>query len=188
MTLIYIIECLFVVIFLSVFVVLCIGMWTSMRAKVPFVPVPNSILADIHTALNIQEGSVVYDLGCGDGRVLFYSAKRMPRARYIGIDNNPFAIMLAHIRQWWHKITKHTDVEIINGDFFKTDLSNATHIFTYLYPSLMDDLLPKFDTELKKGTRLISTTFQFTLKRPVLEIDLKRKKYKLARKLYVYEF
>ena len=52
----------------------------------------------------------------------------------------------------------------------------------------MDDLLPKFDRELKKGTRLVSLSFQFTNKRPSLEIDLNRNKYKLGRKLYVYDF
>ena len=52
----------------------------------------------------------------------------------------------------------------------------------------MDDLLPKLDRELRSGTRLVSVTFKFTTKQPIAEYDLNRSKYKLARKIYVYEF
>jgi len=61
-------------------------------------------------------------------------------------------------------------------------------IFTYLNPNIMDDLLTKFDKELKPGTRLVSLSFKFTGKQPINEIDLKRSKYKLGRKIYVYQF
>ena len=80
------------------------------------------------------------------------------------------------------------DVKILKKDFFDVDLGDATHIFTYLFPSVMDDLIPKLDSELKNGTRLVSASFHFTSKREIKEIDLKRKKYQLAGKIYVYEF
>lgn len=163
-------------------------MVTGYRAKVPFVPVPNSILKDIKNILDVKEGSVVYDLGCGDGKVLFYISKYITKAKYIGIENVTFPLILAHTRSWWRKINKSTTIEIINQDFFTRDLSDATHVFTYLYPNVMDDLLPKLDRELKKGTRLVSVTFKFTQKQPVKEFDLGRSKYQLARKIYVYEF
>ncbi len=163
-------------------------MVSGYRSKVPFVPVPNSILKDIYKALEVKEGSVVYDLGCGEGRVLFYISRLVPKAQYIGIENSTFPLILARLRAWWHRKTTKTEIQIINQDFFQHDLSNATHIFTYLYPNVMDDLLPKFDKELKKGTKLVSVTFKFTTKQPTKEIDLSRSKYKLARKIYVYEF
>jgi len=163
-------------------------MWTGFRAKVPFIPVPNSILADIYKVLEVKEGSVVYDLGCGEGRVLFYLSRLIPKATYIGIENGPFPLLLARFRAWWHTKTTGTKIQIINQDFFEHDLSDATHVFTYLYPNVMDDLLTKFDKELKPGTRLVSVTFKFTLKQPIAEFDLRRSKYKLARKLYLYEF
>lgn len=163
-------------------------MISGLRAKVPFIPVPNSILADIHKILEVKNNSVVYDLGCGDGRVLFYLSKLTPQANYIGIENSLFPTILARILYWWHKRQNKIDVKILNKDFFKYDLSDATHIFTYLYPNVMDDLLIKFDRELKPGTRLVSITFKFTSKQPIAEFDLGRSKYQLARKIYVYEF
>ncbi|MES2930523.1 MAG: methyltransferase domain-containing protein [Patescibacteria group bacterium] len=184
----FIAQCLLVLILLTVLILFFIWMITSFRAKVPFVPVPTSILPAIEEALGVKEGSVLYDLGCGDGRILFFIALSAPNARYVGIENSPFPLILARVRAWWHRKFHTGDIAILNQDFFTRDLSDATHIFTYLYPNVMDDLLPKLDRELKPGTRLVSATFAFTQKRPSREIDLHRSKYKLARKLYVYEF
>ena len=52
----------------------------------------------------------------------------------------------------------------------------------------MDDLITKFDEELKPGTKLVSLSFQFTSKLSSKEVDLNRSKYKLGRKIYVYQF
>jgi len=173
---------------LSVFCLLLIWMWSNIWAKVPFIGVPIDTLKDIEAALILREGSVVYDLGCGDGRVLFYLAKNNPKLKYIGIENSLFPFILAKFLSFWYKKFNKIDVTIIREDFFNVDLSNATHIFTYLYPNVMDDLLPKFDKEIKKGVRLVSASFHFTSKREIEEIDLKRGKHQLAKKLFVYEF
>lgn len=173
------------------FTVLCLlflWVWSNIRAKVPFVSIPNSVLKDIEKALALKEGSIVYDLGCGDARVLFYLAKNNPKLKYIGIENSPFPFVIAKVLSFWNKKVNNINVEIINKDFFDIDLSNATHIFTYLYPNIMDDLLPKFDKELKSGTRVVSASFHFTTKREISLIDLKRGKYQLGKLLYVYEF
>ena len=163
-------------------------MWSNIKAKVPFVRVPSAVLGDIEKALNIKEGSVVYDLGCGDGRVLFYLSKNNPRTTFIGIENSDFPALVAKVHAWIHRKIYKSNIIIYKKDFFDVDISNATHIFTYLYPNVMDDLISKFDKELKRGTRLVSASFHFTSKKEIEEIDLKRSKWKLAKKLYVYEF
>lgn len=174
-------------IFLIVLSFLFFWMWSIMRSKFPFIPVPLKILRDIEKALDIKDDSVVYDLGSGDGRILFYLAKKHPKAQYIGIENSPFPLTLSKINDWLRN-KENTNVKIIDEDFFSTDLSKATHIITYLYPNIMDDLINKFDKELKPGTKLISVSFHFTTKREVELIDLKRGKYQLAKQIYVYEF
>jgi cyclopropane fatty-acyl-phospholipid synthase-like methyltransferase len=186
--LLYILIWVLTIVVVIVFVLLIIWMVTGFRAKVPFVPVPDPVLKDIYKILDIKDTSVLYDLGCGDGKVLFYIAKRVPKARYIGIENVLFPLILAHAKAWWNRTRHGTKIEILNQDFFQHDLSLATHIFTYLYPNVMDDLLPKLDKELKPGTKLVSATFKFTLKQPVAEFDLGRASYKLARKIFVYQF
>lgn len=177
--------------FIILFFVLCLlilWMWSNITAKVPFVGIPNNVLPEIEKALVLKDDSVVYDLGCGDARVLFHLAKNNPKLKYIGIENSLFPFVIARVLSFWNKKINNINVEIIKKDFFDVDLSNATHIFTYLYPNIMDDLLPKFDKELKIGTRLISASFHFTGKREIALIDLKRGKYQLGKLLYVYEF
>ena len=83
---------------------------------------------------------------------------------------------------------KETSISVLDKNFHTHDLSNATHVFTYLYPQVMDGLLTKLERELAPGTRLVSATFPFTLKRPTAEIKLKRGKYQLVHTLYIYEF
>lgn len=176
------------IILFVVLILFIIWMITGYKSKVPFVPVPNSILKDIYKVMEVKDNSVVYDLGCGDGRVLFYISHFVPLAKYIGIENSIFPLILARIRAWWNRKHNSIQIKLLNQDFFTKDLSNATHVFTYLYPNVMDDLLPKLDKELKQGSRLISISFKFTVKQPIAEYDLGRAKYKLARKIYVYEF
>lgn len=156
--------------------------------KVPFVTASSAVLKDVAEALDVKDNSVVYDLGCGDGRILFYLSFIAPKARYIGIENSLFPFLLARFGSFLNYKKTGNKVDIIKGDFFKEDLSKVTHVFTYLYPNIMDDLLTKFDSEFNPGTKLVSLSFKFTNKQPIQEIDLGRSKYKLGRKLYVYQF
>lgn len=188
--LLYIFLWLLVILFFIVFIILCLWVWTGLRTKVPFISVPYSILPDIEKALNLREGSVVYDLGSGDARVLTYLAQKEKNKnmKFIGIENGLLPLCMSRITTWWNKRKGKGVVEIVDIDFFNYDLKDATHIFMYLYPNIMDDLLGKFDKELSPGTLLVSTTFKFTQKKPSYEINLSRKSYQLAQKLYVYEF
>jgi len=175
-------------ILLLVLILLFLWMWSAIKAKVPFIPVPNKILKDIEEALDLKDDSVLYDLGCGDGRVLAYLYKNNPKATYIGIENSLFPYILVSILNWWRRKEYKGNIKIFKNDFFNVDLSKATHIFTYLYPNIMDDLVSKFDRELKHGTRLVSVSFHLTSKREIKVIDLKRGRYQLTQKIYVYEF
>jgi hypothetical protein len=76
---------------------------------------------------------------------------------------------------------------ILRGDFMKQNLSAADRVFTYLYPGLMDELLPKLEKELHPGTRLVSCDFPFSKKKAKEVIDLERPKL-TGQKLYIYEF
>lgn len=184
----YIFQIILLIVFIAVITLFTLWTIGNFKNKVPFVTASNAVLKDIEKAFGIKDDSVVYDLGCGDGRVLFYLSKFNNKAKYIGIENSTFPILLSRLGSFLNTKKTGNKVEIIKKDFFKQDLSDATHVFTYLYPSLMDELLPKFEKEFKKGTKLVSLSFKFTLKTPTEEIDLGRSKYKLGRKLYVYQF
>ncbi len=184
----YIFQIILLIVFLSVITLFILWTIGNIKNKVPFVTASNAVLKDIEKAFVIKDDSVVYDLGCGDGRVLFHLSKSNKKAKYIGVENSTFPFLLAKLGSLLNMKKTGNKVEIIKKDFFKQDLTDATHVFTYLYPSVMDELLPKFEKELKKGTKLVSLSFKFASKTPIEEIDLGRNKYKLGRKLYVYQF
>ncbi|EKD63427.1 MAG: hypothetical protein ACD_51C00280G0010 [uncultured bacterium] len=120
----------------------------------PFVPTP---LARVRTMLklaNIKKGEKVYDLGCGDGR-LVHLASREHGANAIGFELSPFIYMYAKICQpFWRSKAK-----IKFKNFYSQNISDADVIVCYLMP----ETLKRFQTELKKlrkGTRVISYAFR----------------------------
>lgn len=154
--------------------------------EAPFISVPKAILPEIVRALNIEDTSRVYDLGCGDGRVLLACYKQNPKAAYIGIDKSILPFLIARFKIQRHK--PRLPIRIIRQNFFKTDFSSATHIFIYLFSTMMEPLFKKLQQELKPGTRLVSCDFKFKNKEPLEIIDLRRSSRSLGQKLYVYEF
>ena len=159
------------------------GILNYLRKRPPFVPVSSKVIPDIISALDLQPDSKFYDLGCGDGKVLLAATAAAPEANCIGIEFDWFPFKIAKI-----KCRKIPNISLLRENFFQTDLASATHIFTYLFPHTMNELLPKLEQELRPGTRLVSCDFKFTEKEPIQIIDLHRDENKLCRFLYIYEF
>jgi predicted RNA methylase len=139
--------------------------------------------------MDLDAHSVVYDLGCGDGRVLTTLYAQNNKATYIGIERNPLVYVLARIK------TRHISqsislahLSVIYGDIFNQDLSRATHVVAYLSPQVLDALLPKFERELHTGAKVYSIDFQFTHKQPKEVVDFGRSATSLGQKLFVYQF
>lgn len=178
-----------VLILLVVFLGLLFWVWSGFISKSLFIPLPRKIFTDIKESLLIKEGSVVYHLGCGGGRFIFFLAKNNPNASCIGVENSTFLYYVARIRLWYYeKKTGNHNVTIIKSDLLNQSLTNATHVFLYVYPNTMDDLISVFDRELGTGVRLVSASFKFTQKKPIAEVDLGRASSQLVRSLFVYEF
>lgn len=131
--------------------------------RAPFVPVPRAVLSDIAAFADVRDSDIVYDLGCGDGRVLLALFKQCPHTRYVGIENAWSAYLLALARSLRAKGDRFC---IRRADFFKEDLREATIVFVYLYPKVLDALLPKLESELKPGARVISCDFRFQGREP----------------------
>jgi SAM-dependent methyltransferase len=154
--------------------------------KTPFVPIPKNILPEIIQALNLSTDSIFYDLGCGDGRILQAGLRLKPQIKTIGIEKEILPFYLAKWRL--RKAIAAGSCQVFHQSFFNQSLTKATHVFTYLFPDLMDELLPKLQQELKPGTKLVSCDFAFNTKQPVKIIHLKRANRSLGQKLYCYEF
>jgi len=172
-----------IVIFIVLFITFVfLWEWSLLITRAPFVSVPKNIIPEIVIALKLQNTGVLYDLGCGDGRILMEALHHNPNMKMIGIEK-------ALVPFWFAKLQtkKFKKIKIHRRNFFKQDLSDATHVFLYLFPKLMDALLPKLEKELKPGTRVVSCSFQFSKKTPVEIINTKTKN-RLVGKMFVYEF
>jgi len=135
---------------------LALAQETSLRRPdVIFVPTPQNVVDAMLELANVHEGDVVYDLGCGDGRLVITAANRGARA--IGIDINPERIEESQVNAREAGVTD--SVEFRNEDLFEADISEATVVTLYLLRSLNLKLQPKLWRELKPGTRIVSHSF-----------------------------
>ena len=154
--------------------------------KAPYISLPKRALRDVVRAMAIKSDDVVYDLGCGDGRVLIECCRNEPNARYIGIDKSLIAITMAKINLIISK-NLSKNIKISRSDIFKENLTSATCIYMYLYPKVLDKLIPKLEKELASRTRVISCSFPLKSRQPFQVINLEENN-RLARKIFVYQF
>lgn len=126
------------------------------KPDVRFVPTPQQVVDEMLKLANVRSGDVVYDLGCGDGRIVITAAKEYG-VRGVGIDIDPERIKES--RENARKAGVEGRVTFRNGDLFEADISEATVVTLYLLPTLNLKLLPKLRKELKPGTRIVSHNF-----------------------------
>jgi trans-aconitate methyltransferase len=134
--------------------------------------------------MHLNESSVFYDLGCGNGGFLINLSKRFPETKCVGIENSVIFYLISKIRV---SLSGRKNIEIRFGDFLKKDVSEATHLYMWIFVRDMDQLLDKFSKELKSGSKVYSLGFTFTNKKPVEIIKVGNGK-DFARIIYVYEF
>lgn len=155
------------------------------KKDAPFVPSGKLLAPFLTKEIILTDSDVVYDLGAGDGRVLRALHSAYPRAKFIGIERDPFALFLARIK---NRNIKPKALCVRKGDFFKEDLSGATCIVTYLFPEVMDQLLPKLERELPAGTRLFSIDFEFSQKDPMRIVTLPPLPRTICKRIIEYRF
>jgi predicted O-methyltransferase YrrM len=122
----------------------------------PFVPTPPEVVARMFELAKADKNSVVYDIGCGDGRIVVYAAKTFG-ARGVGIDIDPERIKESKENAKKEGVEKL--VKFLMEDATKTDISAATIVTTYLLPESNELLRPKFERELRPGTILVTHNY-----------------------------
>lgn len=135
-----------------------------LKTDVPYVPTPHEVVKTMLKIANVGKDDVVYDLGCGDGRIVIAAVKDFGAKSGVGVDIEPELIRKARHQARRQEIT-HKAV-FIEGDLFKQDLREATVVTLYLYPSVNLRLLPKLLEELKPGTRIVSHDFDMGAWKP----------------------
>src|SRR6266496_1372462 len=157
---------------------------TAPRPEVPYVPTTQVAVEAMLKLAGVTAGDVVYDLGCGDGRIVITAAK-LYGAHGVGIDIDPQRIREAN------ENAKKAGVEHLvrfeENDLFKANIREASVVTLFLLTSVNARLRPKLLQELRLGTRVVSNTFDMGDWKPEKEfaVDTGDEGY-LRRKLYLW--
>jgi SAM-dependent methyltransferase len=130
----------------------------------PYVGSPEHAVDKMLEVANLKPGEVIYDLGCGDGRILIAAASKY-KAKGVGIEISDHLARTASDRV--KKAGLQDQVKIIHGDFMKTDLSNANVVTLYLATAANDTLRPNLERYLKPNTRVVSYDYPIPGWKPI---------------------
>lgn len=122
---------------------------------VPYVPTKQEVVEAMLTLAAVGPNDMLYDLGCGDGRIVVTAAKKFG-AKGVGIDIDPERIKEA--RENAQRAAVENKVAFLQQDLFEADFSKASVVSLYLLPSVNLKLRPKL-LKLKPGTRIVSHAF-----------------------------
>lgn len=148
--------------YVAITALLSVGLLAAQSAKpartpdVPYVPTTEKAVEEMLKLAGVKKSDIVYDLGCGDGRIVIAAAKTVG-ARGVGIDINPERIKEAR------ENAKRAGVEHLvrfeENDLFEANIKQATVVTLFLLPQVNLKLRPRLMSELKPGTRVVSNTF-----------------------------
>lgn len=149
---------------------------------VVYVPTPNDVVAKMLETAGVKKGDVVYDLGCGDGRIVVTAAKRFG-CKGVGFEIHPGRFQLA--KENVKKNGVEELVEIRKQDIFTADLSKASVITLYLLPELNVRLIPQLE-KMAPGSRIISHEYDMEGVKPDKTVTLTSREDADSHTLYLW--
>jgi tRNA G46 methylase TrmB len=126
----------------------------------PFIPSPHEIVKKMLELASVRNTDVVFDLGCGDGRILIAAVKDFGAKKAVGYElkEDLYKQAIREIK----KQGLESEISIVNNDVFTGNLSEATVITLYLTTSGNGKLKPKLVDEANQDVRIISHDFEIT--------------------------
>ncbi len=125
---------------------------SARKPDVPFEPTPPAVVDAMLEMAQVHPGDVVYDLGCGDGRIVVRAAQLGARA--VGIDIDPQRIAESRQRARAEGVEDRT--RFVEADLFEVDVRDATVVTLFLWPQVNLRLRPRLLDQLRPGTRVVS--------------------------------
>lgn len=122
----------------------------------PFVPSPQAVVEKMLEAAELKPGETVYDLGCGDGRILITAAKKF-HARGVCVEISPE--LVRQTARQVRELGLQDQIQVIEGNLLEADLRGADVVTLYLLTSSNERLKPKLEASLRRGARVVSHDF-----------------------------
>jgi hypothetical protein len=157
--------------------------FTSHIHGAPYVPIRKKLLKELLTFGGLSESDIFYDLGSGDGRVLITAARDFRVRKAIGYEIAPWPYLKSIF------LIKHlylnNRVSVYRKNFFEGNLSDASFIYIYLFPKLVDGLAFKIANECRPETKILCPSFPINIaKHPEFELLKNGKAGKITAYLY----
>jgi SAM-dependent methyltransferase len=155
---------------------------TVKTPDVVYVGTPHDVVAKMLEVAKVTKDDVVYDLGCGDGRIVVAAAKKFG-CRGVGFDVSP--VRLSESRETIRRNGVENLVTVEQKDIFTLDLSKATVITLYLLPNLNVRLIPQLE-KMPAGARIVSHDFDMKGVKPDKVITLSSKSDGVEHTIYLW--
>ena len=171
-----------VLVLVSVVAVLGVGRASAQTADVVYVSTPHDVVAKMLEMANVTKDDVVYDLGCGDGRIVVMAAKKH------GCNAVGYEIEKARVEQARRNVEKagvEKLVSIQQKDIFSLDLRPASVITLYLLSKLNVKLIPQLD-RLEPGSRIVSHEFGMEGVKPDKVVKLQSKEDNVEHTIFLW--
>ena len=130
--------------------------FVSMLSGAPYVPISKKSVKEVLSFGELSSRDVLYDLGCGDGRILISGAVNFGVSKAIGYEIALWPYLKASFS------IKHKglfNIKVLRQSIFKADISQATFIYLYLFPELVDKIASKIASESKPNTKVLCVDF-----------------------------
>jgi SAM-dependent methyltransferase len=152
------------------------------RSLAPYVPTPSDVVDRMLALAKVGPRDVVYDLGCGDGRIVIAAAQRFG-ARGVGVDIDANLINQAEANAKAAGVDRR--VKFLVQDAMTVDVSNATVVTLYLLSASNVKLRPILTRQLRRGARIVSHSFSMGDWEPEV-VDTFRDANGTSRTLYLW--
>ena len=171
-----------IVLAITLIILLTFAAYQASRKRIGYIPLPARAVPAVVKALELKGSGALFDLGCGDGRILNAAAKTNPKITAVGIEINPVVVMMG---RWRLRPTPQATIK--HGDINQTPLDSARWVFTYLSHGQMAELEPKLKAELPAGCRLVSCDFPLPGRKPNRTVKI-GESWQLGQMLYIYDY
>jgi len=135
-----------------------------MGSFISFIPTPFEDIDTFFKLAPVSQVDVVFDLGSGDGRLLF-AALEKGAGKIVGVELD--SVLACEARKTAGEKRLEDKATFLEADVMDVNLSDATVVLCYLYPTASEALKPKFELELKPGTRVVMESFPVEGWKPV---------------------